>query len=67
MDGYFELTQHHNWIFRLRLGGTSSQISHWKNDMDKVETIESWYTTSDNNQLFTRTWKAVGNVKAKLV
>ncbi|KAI8583250.1 hypothetical protein K450DRAFT_222701 [Umbelopsis ramanniana AG] len=35
--------------------------------MDKVETIESWYTTSDNNQLFTRTWKAVGNVKAKLV
>ncbi|KAH8556054.1 Alpha/Beta hydrolase protein [Umbelopsis sp. PMI_123] len=35
--------------------------------MDKVETVESWYTTSDNNELFTRTWKAVGDIKAKLV
>jgi hypothetical protein len=35
--------------------------------MESVEITESWYNTKDNQQLFTRTWKAVGQVKATLV
>jgi hypothetical protein len=35
--------------------------------MGSVEVTESWYTTKDEQQLFTRTWKAVGPVKANLV
>ncbi|KAJ2959263.1 hypothetical protein NQZ79_g5226 [Umbelopsis isabellina] len=35
--------------------------------MESVEVTENWYTTKDDQQLFTRTWKAVGQVKANLV
>jgi len=32
-----------------------------------MDAVESWYTTSDNQELFTRTWNAVGDVKAILI